>query len=78
MKKYEDDMYTQWKVKMEEALPLLLKMTVLSKPPPTPAPPSTVQTPMPGDSRSTSRAANFSHILPPREPPYCALNTHDV
>ena len=65
MKQYEDDMYTGWKVKMEETLPLLLKKTVLSKPPPTPLPASTVQTPMPGDSRSTSQAANYSYILPP-------------
>lgn len=61
-------MYTQWKVKMEDALPHLLKKTVLSKPPPTPpTPASKAQTPMPGDSRSTSRAADFSHIIPPRK-----------
>ena len=67
MKQFEDDMYSKWAKKMEEALPNLLKRSILSKPPPTPAPASTAQTPMPGDSRSTSRAADYSHILPPRE-----------
>ena len=67
MKQYEDELYAQWIAGIEETLPLLLKKSVLSKPPPTPLPAATAQTPMPGDSRSTSRAADYSHILPPGE-----------
>jgi dynein heavy chain len=71
MKQFEDDVYTQWVAKMEETLPALLKRPILCKPPPTPAPASTAQTPLPGDSRSASRAADYSHILPPLLPANC-------
>ena len=75
MKQYEDELYAQWIAKIEETLPLLLKKSILSKPPvPTPLPASTVQTPMPEDSRSTSRAADYSHILPPGELLYVCIH----
>ena len=67
MKQYEEDMHAKWVARTEETLPNLLKRSILSKPPPTPIPASLAQTPLPGDSRSASRAADYSHILPPGE-----------
>ena len=68
MKQYEDELYSEWKDGVENTLPVLLKRTVLAKPPPipTPLPRSTAQTPISWDSRATSRA-DYSHLLPPGE-----------
>ena len=68
MKQYEDELYSEWMDSVESTLPVLLKRTVLAKPPPvpTPLPRSTAQTPVSWDSRAPSRA-DYSHLLPPGE-----------
>jgi len=66
MKQYEQELYGEWLESVDATLPGLLKRTVLTKPPTTPFPLSLQHTPIPGDSRCTSRA-DYSHLLPPGE-----------
>lgn len=66
IKQFEDDLYRNWADKLGDQLSNLLKRSILAKPlVPVALCASTVQTPLPGDSRSSSRVADFSHILPP-------------
>ena len=64
MKQYEQELYGEWLESVDATLPGLLKRTVLTKPPSIPFSLSVQHTPMPGDSRSASRA-DYSHLLPP-------------
>lgn len=69
MKRYEDELYSQWLEKVEATLPHLLKRTVLTKPPSAPIVQPPVPTPVSGEtSRTGSRPTtvmDFSYIIPP-------------
>ena len=71
MKAYEDDRYSEWLENVETSLPVLLKKTVLTKPPiHQPSMPRSRTPASNVDSRAVSRM-DFSYILPPSEPICC-------